>query len=113
MGPDTFDTVMIAAKCTCKSNTVFIHTCIDPSISVSISGDVGEARAFKSSSSREQSGKTIYMYIHSHCYGNLSCILLCQQMMTVVIRTLRPRNRERLVNFELFFAYFDLITDLL
>ena len=51
---------------------MFIHTCIDPSISVSISGDVGEARAFKSSSSREQSGETIY--IHTRCYGNLSCI---------------------------------------
>ena len=39
----------------------------DPSISVSISGDVGEARAFRSSSSHEQSGKTvhhIYTFYH-------------------------------------------------
>ena len=39
---------------------VFIarYVCVDPSISVSISGDVDEAKAFRSSSSHEQSGKT-------------------------------------------------------
>ena len=33
------------------------YVCVDPSISVSISGDVDEAKAFRSSSSHEQSGK--------------------------------------------------------
>ena len=43
----------------CVCNLGWYCFCIDPSISVSISGDVDEAKAFRSGSSQEQSGKTI------------------------------------------------------
>ena len=48
----------------------------DPSISVSISGDVDEAKAFRSSSSHEQSGKTTALTYILNTYVIPVCVLL-------------------------------------
>ena len=84
-------------KSACLFTRILLFICVDPSISVSISGDVGETRVFRGSSSHEQSGKTVH---HTYTFYHLIRVFFLPHKMKIVgTRTMKLRSKERSVSY--------------